>query len=132
MSVGLIFFLSIIALIGIIAGSFWYMAAMMNFIFIKKHVEIDEVLSSGQPPEAWQKKYRKKLKRLKDKGASSNSITRLIKRQQRHNFVRLAQLIKYVRKTNLVEDEGARSNTLSQLDECKHHCQLEGEDKNGL
>ncbi len=59
MSIGLIFFLSVIALTGIIVGSCWYMAAMMNIIFLKKHIDIDEVLSSGRPPEAWQKNTEK-------------------------------------------------------------------------
>jgi hypothetical protein len=126
MSLGWIILLSAIVLLAIIVGSCWYMAAMMNIIFIRKHVEIDEVLSSGQPPEAWQKRYLIKLVRLQNKGASEEKITRLTRRQQKHNITGLARLARYVRKTNLVEDESARSNTLSQLEQCRQQCELEG------
>ena len=132
MSIGWIVLLSAIALIIIIVGSSWYMAAMMNIIFLRKHYEIDEVLTTGLPPEAWQKRYYKRLVRLKNKGASDENIMRLTRKQQKHNIAGLARLASYVKKTNLVEDESARSSTLSQLNQCKQHCQLEGKSQNGI
>lgn len=132
MNIGWILLLSAIALIVIIVGSSWYMAAMMNIIFLRKHIEIDEVLTNGQPPEAWQKRYHKKLIHFKNKGASDKNIMRLTRKQQKHNVAGLARLASYVKRTNLVEDESARSSTLSQLDQCKQHCQLEGKNQNGI
>lgn len=126
MSLGWIILLSAILLLVIIVGSNWYMAAMMNVLFVKKHIEIDEVLSSGQPPEAWQKRYQKKMGRLKSQGASEEKIARLTKAQYGHNIAGLERLIRYVQKTNLVEDENARSSALAQLEQCKQQCQLAG------
>jgi hypothetical protein len=127
MSIGLILLLSAIALASIIVGSFWYMAAMMNVIYLKKHIEIDEVLARGLPPEAWQKKYQENLLRLKNKGASENAFIRLSMKQKKYNLAGLACLTRYVKKTLLVEDEGARAATLTQLDLCKQQCELEGQ-----
>ncbi len=132
MSVGWIVLLSAIALAGVVAGSCWYMAAMMNLLFVRKHVEIDEVLSTGLPPQAWQKSYLKKLQHIKSKGASDASILQLARKQQKRNVVRLRRLERYVRKTNMVEDESARKNTLLLLDQCKQQCQQEGAMYNGI
>jgi hypothetical protein len=110
----------------IIAGSNWYMAAMMHVLFLKKHHEIDEVLSTGQPPEAWHKQYNKKLARLKKHGASSQKILRLTRIQQKRNMAGLEHLACYVKKTNLVENEYARSSVLSQLEQCRQQCRLVG------
>ena len=102
------------------------MAAMMNVLFVKKHIEIDEVMTSGQPPVAWQKRYYKKLTWLKNKGAPDKKIMRLTRIQQKRNIAGLERLVRYVRKTNLVEDENARSSALAQLEQCKQLCQLAG------
>lgn len=132
MSLGWIVLLSAVLLLGIIVGSNWYMAAMMNMLFVKKHVEIDEVMASGQPPEAWQTRYHKKLARLKSQGASDKKILRLTRMQQKRNMAGLERLARYIRKTNLVEDENARSNALSLLDQCKRQYHLEGTMQNGV
>jgi hypothetical protein len=132
MSVGWIVLLSAIGLVGVIAGSCWYMAAMMNLLFVRKHVEIDEVLSTGQPPQAWQKSYLKKLERFQNQGASDETIQRLTRTQQKRNLAGLNRLARYVKKTNLVEDESARKNTLLLLDQCKQQCQQEGAMQNGI
>lgn len=126
MSLGWTILLSAIALLVIIVGSNWYMAAMMNVLFLKKHVEIDEVLDSGLPPQAWQKRYYRKLARLQNQGASDKKILRLTRRQHKHNIAGLERLARYVRKTNLVEDESARSSALAQLEQCRQQCRLAG------
>ena len=126
MSLGWIVLLSAVALFVIIVGSNWYTAVMMNMLFVKKHIEIDEVLSSGLPPVAWQKRYDKKLTRLKSKGASDKKIAQLAMAQRRHNIAGLNRLTRYVKKTNLVEDENARRNALAQLEQCRQQCQLAG------
>ncbi len=132
MSIGQIILLSIVGLVLIIVGSCFYMAAMMNVIFVRKHVEIDQVLSTGLPPEAWQKRYYKKLVYLKNKGASDKKLMRLTRRQQKHNIAKLKRLTRYIKRTNLVEDESARGSVLTQLEQCKQHCQLEGNNQNGI
>lgn len=119
MSIGLTFFLAVIALALIMVGSCYYFMFWMNKSTFDRVNDLDEIRSTGRPAERWQKRYYDKCRKL------GRVPPELFERQKRRNLSRLNALTRFCRTTKLMESEDVREGVLQELDLLRQEWQAE-------
>ena len=109
MSIGLTFLLSVIFLGLIMVGSCFYFMFWMNKSTFNYVNDLDEVRTTGQPAERWQKRYLKKCRKL------GRIPPELFERQKKRNLRHLRKLERFCRTTKLMESEEVRQGVLQEL-----------------
>ena len=109
MNVGLTILLSVVALALVMVGSCFYFMFWMRKSTFDKLNDLDEIRTTQQPPERWQKRYLEKCRKL------GRIPPELFEAQKKRDLRRLKKLERFCRTTVLMESEDVRQGVLQEL-----------------
>ncbi|KIL40549.1 hypothetical protein SD70_12390 [Gordoniibacillus kamchatkensis] len=112
--IALLLFGYLIALTFIMLASLWYIRWLMGKMVFSKQRDIEAIASSGTLPEAWSRKFERKMIRLREAGRH-NSLKKVQSAARRSYLRKLSRLAGYVRRSRLIESEESRKYALRQL-----------------
>jgi hypothetical protein len=105
----------LIGLAIVIIMAIWATNTLAHRTIGQKHLLMNEILTTGNVPDSWSKRFVPKLAELKGSPANAERLRR-VQTEARQDYIRrLDQLIKYIRTTHLVADEETREEVLAQL-----------------
>ena len=119
MSIGLTLLLAVIFLVLIMVSSCFYFMFWMNKSTFSKVNDLDEIRTTGRPPEDWQKSFHKKCQKL------GRIPPKLFEKQKRRNLRRLKGLVRFCCTTKLMESEEVRQGVLQELSLVRQEWQAE-------
>ena len=119
MNIGLTLLLAVVFLALIMVGSCYYFMFWMNKSTFSKVNDLDEIRSTGRPPEDWQKSYLRKCRKL------GRIPPELFEKQKKRNLRRLKGIVRFCRTTKLMESEDVRQGVLQELSLVRQEWQAE-------
>lgn len=111
----LLFLVLVVALFLFIAWLVWGLGGRMTRPLAERHVWLQEIAESGQPPAAWLLPYQAKLTRLARDPDGQDKVMRVRQEARAACIKRLTGLVEYLQRTTLVDSEATRDSLLSQL-----------------
>ena len=119
MNIALTLLLAVIFLALIMVSSCFYFMFWMNKSTFNNVNDLDEIRTTGRPPEDWQKGYLKKCRKL------GRIPPELFEKQKKRNLRRLKKLTRFCRTTKLMESEEVRQGVLQELSLIRQEWQAE-------
>jgi lipopolysaccharide export LptBFGC system permease protein LptF len=121
-------FIALLVVILLIISSVWFMNKILTQTVGKRHQALEEIVSTGQLPQAWSIKYHKKLIKLNQKTAPSEEIQKIKQQAKRAYLEKISKLEKYVHSTQLVENEETRKILLDKVKQVRKQWESMPED----
>lgn len=106
---------SVLVIFMLMLGTIWMMKFLLKKFIGEKHLDIEEITSTGEVPRNWSTKYDLKIRKIQEKGASHQKVLSLKQKAQQQYIKKIKQLEKYINKTNLVDSESTRRMVLKEL-----------------
>jgi hypothetical protein len=100
-------------------GAIWGINVAMDKMVGDKHRALEEIMTTGQAPAAWRKRYNGKIARLRANQARAAEAAALEKRAVADYVRQLDRLVAYTQKTSLIEGEDTRQMLLKKLAEIR-------------
>lgn len=120
MSLGVTLLLAVVSLAVIMVASCFYFMFWMKRSTFTTLSDLDEIRSTGLPPERWQKRYLEKCRKL------GRIPPELFERQKKKDLRRLKKMIRFCRTTVLMESDDVRQGVLEELSRCRQEWQARG------